>query len=138
MAYTIHLNTTIFTLMYKLCDWFCSFCVGKHPDAVIVCGGDLNQLDMLDCKALSGWSFLVEFPKRGNACLDNCLTIRPDLFGKAYPFQMLMKMDRETFVLPTGTKLKSMHCKVHFCDTRDHCKHTLYLASFNLACTSWR
>ena len=110
----------------------------KHPDAVIVCGGDLNQLDMLDCKALSGWSFLVEFPKRGNACLDNCLTIRPDLFGKAYPFQMLMKMDRETFVLPTGTKLKSMHCKVHFCDTRDHCKHTLYLASFNLACTSWR
>ena len=60
--------------------------------AVIVCGGDLI------CKALSGWSFLVECPKRGNACLDNCLTIRPDLFGKAYPFQMLMKMDRETCV----------------------------------------
>lgn len=28
----------------------------KHPDAVIVCGGDLNLLDTQEFKAFSGWS----------------------------------------------------------------------------------
>ena len=39
-----------------------------------------------------GWNFLVEFPTRDNACLDNRLTNRPDLFGKTYPFHMLRTM----------------------------------------------
>ena len=60
----------------------------KHLDAVTVCGGDLNQLHMQEFKVLLGWSFLVEFPTRSNACLDNCLTNRPVLFEKTYPFHM--------------------------------------------------
>ena len=56
--------------------------------------------------ALSGWSFLVKFPTRGNACLDNTLTNRPDLFGKTYPSHMLMKTDYEAVVFPAGTNLK--------------------------------
>ena len=28
----------------------------KHPDAVIVCGGDVNRLDMQELKALPGWN----------------------------------------------------------------------------------
>ena len=98
----------------------------KHPHAVIVCGGDLNQLDMKEFKALSGWSFLVEFLTRGNACLDNCL--------KTCPFHMLMKMDHEAFVLPAGRKLKPMRRKVHLRDTREHRKQALYIV---LAAEDW-
>ena len=100
----------------------------KHPDAVIVCGGDVNRLDMQELKALSGWNVMVDFPTRGNACLDNCLTNRPDLFGKAYPIHMLMKTDHKGFVLPAGTKLKPTRHKVLVCDCREQRKRALYLS----------
>ena len=96
----------------------------KHPEAVIVCGGDLNQLDMQEFKALSGWSFLIEFPTRGNACLDNCLTNR----------HMLMKTDHEAFVLPAGTKLKPNCAGKYICVTlsADHrASQTSPLSSFS-------
>ena len=56
-----------------------------------------------------GWNFLVEFLTRDNACLDNCLTNRPDLFGKTYPFHMLRTMKslcyaREQDSSPCSTK----------------------------------
>ena len=78
--------------------------------------------------ALSGWSFLVKFPTRGNACLDNTLTNRPDLFGKTYPSHMLMKTDHEAVVFPAGTNLKPMRRKVRLRDTRVHRKQARYLA----------
>ena len=84
----------------------------KHPDTVIVCGGDVNRLNMQELKALSGWGIMVDFPTRGNACLDNCLTNRRDLFGKTYPLHMLIKTDHEGFVLPAGIKLKPTRRKV--------------------------
>ena len=55
---------------------FVDSALDKHPDTVIVCGGDVNRLDRHEFKALSGWDILVDFPTRGNACLDNCLTGR--------------------------------------------------------------
>ena len=91
----------------------------KHPDTVIVCSGDINRLDM---QALSGWNVMIDFPTSGNACLDNCLTNRPDLFGKAYTIHMLMKTDHEGFVLPAGTKLKPTRRKVLVCDCREQRK----------------
>ena len=48
---------------------------------------------------------------RGNACLDNCLTNRADLFGQAYSVHMLIKTDHEGFVLPAGLKLKPVRRK---------------------------
>ena len=62
--------------------------LNKYPDTVIMCGGDLNRLDTHEHKALSGWDVLVDFPTRGNACLDS-LTNRPDLFGNSYPLPLL-------------------------------------------------
>ena len=59
--------------------FFVDFVLNKHPEANIVCGGDVNRLDMQEFKALFGWDFMVDFPTRGNACLDNCLTNRADL-----------------------------------------------------------
>ena len=70
---------------------FVDFVLNKHPEANIVCGGDVNRLDMQEFKALSGWDFMVDFPTRGNACLDNCLTNGADLFGQAYSIHMLIK-----------------------------------------------
>ena len=102
--------------------------LNKHPDMVIVCGGNVNQLDTHELKALSGWDVLVNFPTRGNAGLNNCLTNRPDLFGNTYPLQMLIKTDHEGFVLPAGTKLKPMRRKVLVRDCREHRKQSFYLA----------
>ena len=59
----------------------------KHPDSVFVCGGDLNRLDLnqLQATSISGWNVLVDFPTRGDAHLDNCLTNRLDIFSKVLP-----------------------------------------------------
>lgn len=59
--------------------FFVDFVLNKHAEANIVCGGDVNRLDIQEFKALFGWDFMVDFPTRGNACLDNCLTNRADL-----------------------------------------------------------
>ena len=114
---------------------FVDLVLDKHPDMVIVCGGNVNQLDTHELKALSGWDVLVNFPTRGNAGLNNCLTNRPDLFGNTYPLQMLIKTDHEGFVLPAGTKLKPMRRKVLVRDCREHRKQSFYLA---LAAQDWQ
>ena len=103
---------------------FVDLVLNKHPEAAIVCGGDVNRLDMQQFKALSGWDFMVDFPTRGNACLDNCLTNRADLFGQAYSMHMLIKTDHEGFVLPAGLKLKPVRRKVLVRDCREHRKQS--------------
>ena len=40
---------------------FVDFVLNKHPEAAIVCGGDVNRLDMQEFKALSGWDFMYYF-----------------------------------------------------------------------------
>ncbi|CAB4003826.1 Hypothetical predicted protein [Paramuricea clavata] len=92
----------------------------KNPNMVVLCGGDLNQLDIHEIKTLSGWNVLVDFPTRAASYFDNCLTNQPDLFGKAYPIHMLTKTDNKGFVLPAGTKLKPLRRKPQLCDCRKH------------------
>ena len=100
-----------------------------------MCGGDVSGLDTHELKALLGWDVLVDFPSRGNACLDNCLTNRLDLFGNTCPLHMLIKTDHKGFVLPAGTKLKPTFSKVLEIDCREHCKQSFYLA---LAAQDWQ
>ena len=100
----------------------------KYPDTVIVCGGNLNSLDIKHLEELSGWDAMVDFSTRGNACLDNCLTNRIDLFSKCYPFHMLTKTDHIGVILPAGMKLKPMRRKVEFRDCRKHRKEDFYKA----------
>ena len=76
----------------------------NDPSTVFVCGGDLNHLA------------LVDFPTRGDACMDNCLTNRPDLFNKCNPFQLSIKTDHTAVILPAGTKLKPIRFKVQIRD----------------------
>lgn len=78
---------------YQACDPM-NYLVGyvdnvlnKHPDTVVICGGDLNQLDLQHLEALTGWNALKDFPTRGNSHLDNCLTNCSDLFERCYPIQ---------------------------------------------------
>ena len=63
----------------------------KHPEAAIVCGGDVNRLDMQEFKSLSGWDLMVDFPTWGNECLDNCLTNRVDRSVKHIPYTCLLR-----------------------------------------------
>ena len=100
----------------------------KVPDAVIVCGGDLNQLNINKLEQLLGWDAMVDFPTRGNACLDNCLTNRKDLFSGCTPFNMLIKTDHTGVILSAGMKLKPMRRKFLFRDCRKHRKDALYKA----------
>ena len=102
----------------------------KHPNTVIVCGGDLNQLNLTQLQCLTGLSVLVDFPTRGESFPDNCLTNRPDLFGKSYPINinMLMKTDHLGFIVPAGNKLKPLRWKVQFRDCREQRKTDLYQA----------
>ena len=78
------------------------------------------------------WNVMVDFPTRNNACLDNCLTNRPVLFGKAYPIHM--KTDHKGFVLPAGTKLKPTRRIVLVRDCREQRKRALFLS---LAAEDW-
>ena len=99
----------------------------KHPDSVLLCGGDVNRLNMHKFQALSGWNVMVDFPTRSNTCLDNCFTNRADLFGSPYSIHMLIKTDHQGVILPAGTKLKPVRCKVQIRDTRKHQKEELIL-----------
>ena len=100
----------------------------KHPDLVLLCGSDVNCLDVHEFQALSGWNVMVDFPTRGNACLDNCFTNRADLFGSPYSIHMLIKTDLQGVILPARTKPKPVRRKVQIRDTRKQRKEALYLA----------
>ena len=39
----------------------------SHPGTVVVCGGDLNQLNIKQFERLTGWNALVDFPTRGES-----------------------------------------------------------------------
>lgn len=58
----------------------------ENPTGLVVCGGDLNRLDVEKLSMLSGLKPLVDFPTRHSAILDNCLTNNTSLFSKCYPF----------------------------------------------------
>ncbi|PFX21292.1 hypothetical protein AWC38_SpisGene14230 [Stylophora pistillata] len=52
------------------------------PDGVILCGGDLNQLDLYSLTTLSGLVKLVGFPNRGDATCDCTAVLNaPDIDG---------------------------------------------------------
>lgn len=119
---------------YQACDLmnylvgYVDYVLKKHPDTVVVCGGDLNQLDLQHLEALSGWNSLVDFPTRGDSHLDNCLTNRPDLFERCYPIQILIETDHKGVVLPAREKLGPVCGKVTIRDFTEHRKQALYLA----------
>ena len=94
---------------------------------MVVCGGDLNQLDLQHLEELSGWNALVDFPTMGNSHLDNCLTNRPNLFERCYPIETLIKTDHKGVVLPARNKLRPVRRKVTIRDFREHRKQALYL-----------
>lgn len=50
----------------------------KSPNTLIVCGGDLNQLDLKQLQHLTDLSVLVNFSTRSDTFLDNCLKNWPD------------------------------------------------------------
>ena len=85
-------------------------------------------MDLDRLQSLTGMNALVNFPTRGDACLDNCLTNCPDLFGICYPIQVLMRTDHKGVILPAGTKLKPIRHKYKIRDCRDHRKIAFYQA----------
>mgnify|MGYP001794103665 FL=1 len=93
-----------------------------YPDGLVVCGGDLNRLDLDKLSTLSGLKVLVDFPTRGDAILDNCLTNNETLFSKCYPIVAQMKTDHKGFILPAGVKLKPLRIKRTMRDYREHRK----------------
>lgn len=92
------------------------------PDGAILCGGDLNRLNLEHLSTVSGLTALVDFPTRGDATLDNCLTNKPGLFQTPYPYKNLIKTDHISVILPPGNKLKPLRTKYQFRDYREHRK----------------
>ena len=62
-------------LMHHLTDIMDDF-LEKYPDGLVVCGGDLNRLDIEHVSLISGLKAVVDFPTRGSASSDNCLKQR--------------------------------------------------------------
>ena len=120
-------NYQEYELMNHLVNLFDN-ALDKSPNSVIVWGGDLNRPDIMQLQRLTGLNVLVDFPTRGDAFLDNYLTNRLDLFGKAFPFRMQIKTDHLGFIVPAGKKLKPLRRKVQFRDCREHRKSALYKA----------
>ena len=77
---------------------------------------------------MSGRKALVDFPTRGDVCLDNCFTNRPGLFNKCHSFQLSIKTDHTAVILVAGTKLKPICSKVLIWDCRENRKAVLYTA----------
>ena len=77
---------------------------------------------------MSGRKALVDFPTRGDVCLDNCFTNRPGLFNKCHSFQLSIKTDHTAVILLGGTKLKPICYKVLIWDCRENRKALLYTA----------
>ena len=92
---------------------------------MIVCGSDLNHLDLSRLSIMSGLKVLVDFPTRGQSILDNCLTNKESLFNKCYAITSLMKSDSKGVVLPAGKKLKLVRCTYKVHDYREHRKIVL-------------
>ena len=100
------------------CDTF----LDMHLNGVVLCGGDLNRLD-LDCLSTSpGPVPMVNFATRGTSILDNCLTNHPELFNDPLRFQALIKTDHWGVILPLGNKIKPIQSKCCFRDFREHHK----------------
>ena len=77
---------------------------------------------------LSGLHALVDFPTQGNSCLNNVFTNRKDLFGKSYASHMLIKTALSSVIVPAGTKLKPIQCKISNRDRHEHRKMALFKA----------
>jgi len=92
----------------------------ENPDSTIICGGDLNKLDILQLSSSTGLTALVKFPTRKQAILDQCLTNCPSLFGKCFPVDMIIKTDHKGVVLPAAIKLKPFRYKYYLRDKRAH------------------
>ena len=93
-----------------------------HPSGLVLCGGDLNRLDLEKLSNLSGLKALVDFPTRGNSVLDNCLTNNEALFSRCYPIVAQMKTDHEGVILPAGVRLKPLRISCTMRDYREHRK----------------
>jgi len=100
----------------------------QDPHITIVLGGDLSQLNLSRLETMSGLKSLVDFPTRGESCLDNYLANREDLFNKCHPIQMLMKTDHKGVIMPAGSKLKPIRQKVQIRDVREDHKRNFYIA----------
>ena len=92
------------------------------PEGVVLCGGDVNRLDLDSVVSASGLSALVDFPTRGQATLDNCLTNKRELFNPPFPYKNLIKTNQTGVVLPPSRKLKPLRTKFQFRDYREHRK----------------
>lgn len=83
----------------------------ENPEGLIVCGGNLNRLDLEKITTITGLKALVDFPTRGMSILDNCLTNIEILFSRSYPIVSQMKTDYKAVVLPPAIKLKPVRFK---------------------------
>ena len=64
---------------------------------------------------MSSWKALVDFPTRGDMCLDNCLTNCMLRFIQQVPpisIILSIKTDHMAVILPPGTKLKPIRYKL--------------------------
>ena len=100
------------------CDTF----LDMHSNGVVLCGGDLNQLDLHCLSTSPGLVPMVNFTTRGPSTLDNCLTNHPELFNDPLRFQALIKTDNWGVILPLGNKIKPIQSKSCFRDFREHHK----------------
>jgi hypothetical protein len=97
------------------------------PNSVVVCGGDVNQLDIEHLQTMIDITALVDFPTRKDSTLANCLTNKPLLFGTWYSISSTAKTDHKGVILPAGLKLKPQRFKCSFRDYREHRKVALIL-----------
>ena len=100
-----------------------------HPNGLVLCGGDLNRLDLEKLSNLSGLKALVDFPTRGNSVLDNCLTNNEALFSRCYPIVAQMKTDHKGVILPAGVRLKPLRFSCTMRDYREHRKSCFIISS---------
>ena len=59
----------------------CVTFLDTHPNGVVLCGGDLNRLDLDRLSTSPGPVPMVNFTTRGTSTLNNCLTTHPELLN---------------------------------------------------------
>ena len=97
-----------------------------QPSGLVLCGRDLNRLDLEKLSNLSGLKVLVGFPTRGDSVLENFLAYNEALFSRCYPIVAQMKTDHKGVILPAGVRLKPLRFSRTMRDYREHRKIMFY------------
>ncbi len=100
----------------------CELLQSADPNAKIIIGGDINQLDIKPLLNQLCLKQMVKSPKRGQHILDVFITNAPHLWAKVSIQKCLVRSDHSSVLVLPRVPCKAIRRTVEFRDVREHNK----------------